>query len=80
MMGTMKIPEEAVEAAARAEEDALYPGAWNELSGRGQDLRKDRLRPILEAAAPFIAAIVREEGRKAGRSPFKEQGPYGDTQ
>ena len=78
----MNIPEEAVEAAARAGD----PEAWNEESMAGawgrnagvhmrlaQSLARTRARAALEAAAPMLMAQAWNEGAKAMKRAVSEE-------
>ena len=77
MTGKTVVPEEAVEAAARAWlERSTKPGSWT-LEGS--------VRAALEAAAPFIAAKAWDEGVEYSASllngeefasSFRKDNPY----
>jgi len=74
----MTVPDEAVEAAARAyQSEVSYTGApnWDDLTEGRQLLRVEWMRTALTAAAPFIAAQAWDEGWKAGAEWMEPTGP-----
>ena len=71
MTGKTVVPEEAVEAAARAQYEARYgDGRWPFCPF--PDIWRDSARKGLEAAAPFIAAKAWDEGYNAGKRVMVE--------
>lgn len=52
----------AIEAAAKAryEDDGFFPEAWDDATEDRRQLERDRIRPVLTAAEPFLLGELRE--------------------
>jgi len=57
----MSVPDEAVEAAAKA----FYGTAWDDVMDHGPQWAMSQMRSALEAAAPFIAAQALKDAAEA---------------
>lgn len=64
----MTVPDEAVEAAAKAIHEAGGFYKWEDPEGWRERAASEEARAALTAAAPFIAAQAWDEGRLAGWS------------
>lgn len=72
----MTVPDEAVEAAARA----FYSDAYEDIFQADKEFPQAQMREAIAAAAPFIAAQAWDEGWDAAYGETGERNPYRSKQ